>query len=632
MKNFLLLLVVCSLNIAHAAEPVYWQPEKALSVAAIKKMVSDVDVSDIKEFTETTFDVHLSVNSRSSQYHLIKIYYFPDVSSLQNFGTDSIRFNDGQDRLDIYRVASLSPDGVLKELTREDMKVNDSNSNNTFTSSKEAVFAFPGLAPGFFAVVEYQLTSELAERESDWYKSFYPTNLYPRKNYSIEVKWSDDFPLQFSNSNSHVSCSENKNQVKCEGRDIAKVKSDKTVYWADELGVIEFGQFSDWSQVVSRSLGRFNKSQIGGSSEIDAFVKGLLAGEVDTEKQISIIHKFVSQKIQYVSMSENGNSYTPHSVLRTLKNRIGDCKDKSALYFSMLKSIGVNAFPVLVATDRYDLKKASFPTMGIFDHMIVCFTLANNKMHCSDPTNTYANWRYISPYIQGNVALSLEKKSKFFNIPSSQYRWGYRIKTHLVFDDKGGQVEEQEREYLDEYANFWRDSLNGKSNDDIQEYLVKDYKDNVANKVDVELRVSDLTDLEKNVVINSTAKYSPFIDVKDDLDYHEYDAWIYSELDYFLIKNKIYKYHFSGLHLASSITWDVSSRWRLASLPATAMLTHKYGEMIRKVKKLDSGRFQIFTELKIPQQIVPADEIEAFNQFIGDLKSEAAVYVYAKHL
>jgi hypothetical protein len=310
--------------------------------------------------------------------------------------------------------------------------------------------------------------------------------------------------------------------------------------------------------------------------------------------------------------------------------RMGDCKDKSALFYSMLKAIGVKAVPVLVATNRYRTTNIDLPTMTIFDHMIICFNLKNGKMNCSDLTNSYADWRYISPYIQGKVALSLEPHAKLFNLPARKYRWSFKVNTELTFDKKGGQAERQERSYSAEYASYWREMLGGKNSKEVNDYLTKDYEDNVAEKVDLSIETSDTNDLTKAVVIKSQANYLPFINIKTDLDYKENDAWIKAELNGFKLANKIYGVNFSGSYIVSTTTWDASSNWKLTVLPAELKLKHKFGEMNRSINKIGPGKFKVTTQVKLPMRFIEPNEIMEFNQLLEILKDESKISLYAE--
>ena len=627
MKNIIIFLWFFSVFV-QANPTVEWDVANAEPIEDVKVRLANINVQDIKEFTEVFIDQKIEKNSIQSLHRIRRAYYFPDVNAVQNYGTDYIGFNSELDQLKIFRIVSVTAAGMVHEFNRNDLKINDTNSSNVFSSTKNAVFTYPGLEAGGFAIVEFMIARDLRRQESDWFKEFYPQNLYPRQNYTLTATWNKASPIQYVNSSDHVNCEQNENEVRCSGENIPKVDSDVNVFWGDQLGSIKFGEVLSWSQISARTLARFDKSQQVDQKIIKAFVNELLANESSIVKKISLIHEFVGQKVQYVSLSENGNSYTPHSVLRTLHKRMGDCKDKTALFYSMLKAIGVDAFPVLVATDRRKVSNMQLPSMTYFDHMIICFHSPDGKRGCSDPTNYHSDWRYMSPYIQGRAALPLSVEAAPINLPVNKYRWFAKIKTELLFLKDGGQSERQTRQYINEYANYWRGFLLQKNEIERDQWLINDYKEFVASKANVRFSVEGLHDVSQDIVIKSESTHPPLVDTGVELDYAETDAWVSSELSDIKISNKVYEYSVSGLHLISESVWDVSQVWAIKILPAEIQLKHEFGSMFRRIKKLDAGRVQITTEVLIPQTLIAAKDIERFNSFVDILKRESSIRLY----
>lgn len=628
MKNIIASLLVFFSGISQANDLVSWDKKGALPIEKVQQRLALVDTKQIKDFAEVFIDIDIDKTINQSVQRVRRAYYFPDANAVQNYGSDSIGFNTGLDHLKIFRIVSITPDGVVREFNSTDLKVNDTNSYNTFSSAKTAVFSYPGLEAGGFTVLEFEITRNIKQQETDWFKEFYPQNLYARRDFQLSVSWDDSSPLRFSNDSPYIKCQQQEKKVHCFGKDIPKAESDTNLLWADQLGSVKFGELNSWDEVVSRALDKFSASQNVDQKIIADFVDNMVADESDIDKKISAIHEFVSQKIQYLSHSEHGNSYTPHSVVRTLQQRMGDCKDKTALFYSMLKVIGVEAYPVLVATDRRKISRTGLPSMAHFDHMIICFKLSSGKQACSDPTNYFSDWRYISPHIQDRIALPLIKNSELINLPANEYRWFLQAETTLTFLEDGGQNESQTRHYLNEYANHWRDFLLQKDDKDRNQWLIDSYKEKVAEKADVKFSVDGLQDVELAVVIKSESSHPPLIDTNDSLDYAESDAWLADELEDARIPNKRYEYNVPGFHVISKTIWDVSRLWAIKTLPAETELKNEFGSMVRRVKAFDKGRVQIITEVKVPRRLVPPNDIERFNKFISLLKRESTIHLY----
>ncbi|MBN2695211.1 transglutaminase domain-containing protein [bacterium] len=89
------------------------------------------------------------------------------------------------------------------------------------------------------------------------------------------------------------------------------------------------------------------------------------------EDIIKKIYKFVTNEIRYVGIELGMHSYKPFLPKEIIENRIGDCKDKSILFLSLLKLYGIEGEIVLIRT--YDLGKlpSTTPSYLYFNHAIV---------------------------------------------------------------------------------------------------------------------------------------------------------------------------------------------------------------------------------------------------------------------
>ncbi|MES2826316.1 MAG: DUF3857 domain-containing protein [Pseudomonadota bacterium] len=630
MKFLYLLIFISHLAIAQQNQSISWGSPSSNEWNDIKTVISQVKLEDHKEFTEIVAKVDISISKNTVVEKITKVLYFPDIGAIQNNGIDRVPFNNELDKIKFISITTINKNGEEKYFSKEDLKINDSNSYNTFSSMKNAVFSYPGLTVQSFVILSYVITKNIEHRESDWSREAYPQTYYPRENYSIKIHWQENMAIQWHNTSTFVECLESNNSIKCHGKKIPKALSDDTFFWADQLNSLQIGQHKSWNETISHVLEKFQKSQID-LPVIDSFTKKLVSNKNNMEEKISAIQRFVSQEVQYISLSEHGNAFTPHAVSRTLEKRMGDCKDKSALLFSMLTSIGLKPYPVLVVTDREKITNNLQPSMNLFDHMIICFD-AVKKNYCIDATNSYSDWKYISPGIQGKVALPLIAGSSLINIPSSTYFYTLTTHSDFTFLKDGRQTEFQKREYIDEYASRYRSFFAVKSAKEINDWLLDNYHENVANKPKPEFTIDGISDVDKKIIVTSKAEFEPFVDVEADLDYIESDAWILSELGGALIPNKVYEYNTKGLKVSSTITFDISRNWTIKILPATTNLIHKYGSMTRTIRKINSGKAEVVTQLEIPKKLIPFNEIENFNSFIKLLKQESSISFYGEKL
>ena len=296
----------------------------------------------------------------------------------------------------------------------------------------------------------------------------------------------------------------------------------------------------------------------------------------------------------------------------------------------MLRQLGIDAYPVLVATKRKRTSQLHAPALSYFNHMIACFHLKGTK-YCLDPTDFYTDWKTASDWIQGKVALELIKGTgRLSNIESSRYRWRLKALTTLTFDDKGDQKETTTKKYSGEYASSMRNFLLNKSEQERNTWLVDDYQRKVSNKVTPEFEVLKLNAMDHNFVTKLSADHKALVDLTEDLSYSEYDSWIRDELTQSNIDNKHYGYWFNGLLIDSTFRVNIGDNWRLLTTGAELDLEHRFGDMYRYITKLDEHSVEYITSLEIPEQYVKVEDIPAFNKYIKLLKAQAVLKLSGK--
>src|SRR5688500_15976321 len=98
--------------------------------------------------------------------------------------------------------------------------------------------------------------------------------------------------------------------------------------------------------------------------------------------------RFVQDEIRYLGIELGRYSHQPTSPAKVFARRFGDCKDKSLLLATLLKSMGVDAVPALVHSSEGKSLDAKQPSPFAFDHVIVQAKPAGKTYWC-DTTISY---------------------------------------------------------------------------------------------------------------------------------------------------------------------------------------------------------------------------------------------------
>lgn len=112
--------------------------------------------------------------------------------------------------------------------------------------------------------------------------------------------------------------------------------------------------------------------RIPATPEVKAKAEALVAGKTNRWDRIRALSEFVQKEITYLIVTLDKDylaGYRPHPAGEVLQNRFGDCKDKAALFVSMLRAIGEDGRVVLVFAGDPKAVRPDWPSAS-FNHAI----------------------------------------------------------------------------------------------------------------------------------------------------------------------------------------------------------------------------------------------------------------------
>ncbi|MCU7555919.1 DUF3857 domain-containing protein [Alteromonas sp. ASW11-19] len=575
----------------------------------------------------TSLDKRVSVDVQADQVvtTVTQIWFYPNTAVVQDSGFESVYYRPDIETLNVITAGAISPDGEFTAATPDNIKEIESDTYNTFTDTRQAVVSYPGLQAGGATLIQYTLTHPFTEQRDYWSSKYYPQVHANILNYQFEATWTEQRPFFVVNNSARVDCELQDNRITCTGSDIPPAETDEDVSWPDVLNHISVTTLRSWEEVQQIVLRGFNNA-IKDSSQLESLVTRLIEGQDTQEAQIAAIFEFVAKDIRYVSMSENGHAIVPHDIDETINNRFGDCKDKSALLLAMLRHIGVDADPVLVATKKSNIDNITLPAVNTFDHVVVCFDVEDG-VRCLDATDPYTGPDDIADWIQNRVALSLSGKGELEQIPASTYRWDLATDTRIDFAPDGGQTEQQEVSYHNAYEGQIRGKLAKLSAKDRQEWASDLYQSVVADGAAPAFTFEGIDNLSDTLKSASATSFEPYFTTEGRFTLEEADAWVQYELSTSGIDNTVYDVFYPGSRVKSTYTLTFPKGWYIDRPPKKLDLQHAFGSLQRQVKhqqpKDGQQVLKVTTVLQIPSRTLTAADFSRFNQFVKALHKES---------
>lgn len=156
------------------------------------------------------------------------------------------------------------------------------------------------------------------------------------------------------------------------------------------------------------------------TAAIEAKATQLKQGKDSPLEQIRAMAEYV-QKIRYVSISTNiarGGGVTPNKADDVLRLAYGDCKDKANLLRTMLKTIQVASYPLVIYSGDPRFTKEDFPSPTQFNHAILAISVPETtqgsavithpklgRLLIFDPTDAYVPFGFLPDHEQNSNAL-----------------------------------------------------------------------------------------------------------------------------------------------------------------------------------------------------------------------------------
>ena len=142
-------------------------------------------------------------------------------------------------------------------------------------------------------------------------------------------------------------------------------------------------------QAVSKWYWNLSKSHLDAAeADMTNEVNELTASARTDLDKIKSIFYYVSKTIRYVGLTEEKDrpGFEPHDVKITFDRKGGVCRDKAALLVSLLRTAGLNSYPVLINVGTKMDPDVPDP---FFNHAIVSVDLGKGKYMLMDPTDEH---------------------------------------------------------------------------------------------------------------------------------------------------------------------------------------------------------------------------------------------------
>lgn len=554
---------------------------------------------------------------------LVKVF---NQAGIDDWKEVSIPYNSYTQRLLIDKAEILKKDGSKVPA--------ETNDNQVVFSSIEI-----GDAVHILYKLETATSGKLAEH---FWEDFYFNSGYPIKTarYSLIVPASKPFRYQLYNTDLKPTITDidNYKLYVWEKPGSAAVQNEPYMpAFADIAERVVVTSIPDWSYVANW-YSDLSNVKAKSDFEIKEKVKELMAGKQglnDLEKA-KLIYNYIEENFNYSDVPFLHSALTPQGASRTLRTRLGDCKDLSTLFVAMGKEAGLNTNLVLVDTRNNGDKNLDLPTIG-FNHCIAELKTGDKNYlveltdnHLPFGTMGYtllnANGLFIPKDGASTTAANLSKLNS-----NDRPQNFIERNTTLKFNGNNAEVERKNKRYGSEAA-VVRSNYKDKGEEDRRKDLLSALSSEFNRKVTLKnLALSGLESLSDTMQMN----YSFAIDkyASDLMGMQIFKLpWSdsYGSLDFVSLEERKYPLNIWAFSSTpkdkETITIQLPAGKKLAEIPKNIVLTHPaISYSLTYVVKPTS--VVVTREVKYLKEQVGVADYESFREIITKM-NEADVKQY----
>lgn len=374
----------------------------------------------------------------------------------------SVLYRTDSDQVKYLKAWLIKSSGNIKEFEKEDLLDIAMDQDDLYNESrKKIISATSEIGPGMVFGYESKVESRSLFCQSEWYFQD-----------SLPVVQSV-YELILPDGGSAQSLTLNHQEIRVENRGNARLwkllnlppipiepMSPPLTYLVPRLLVswsapkLPCLSFSSWSEVSSWLTG-LNDSQMQESEALIEKAASLSLNHSIMVNKIRAIAEFV-QDLNYVSVQiglGRGGGYTPRPASKIFASSFGDCKDKVNLLRTMLKTIGIQSFPIAVFAGDPNYVHEKWPSPYQFNHYILgiqldddyqCESLFKHPIFGNlivfDPTDSLVPLGCLPRHEQGGLGLVLAgDRGSLIRLPLSSSADNHNNRTIVAnLDENGG--------------------------------------------------------------------------------------------------------------------------------------------------------------------------------------------------
>lgn len=601
------------------------------------------ELHSVKVYIDDNYDVR-TIESVTKMTKLFK--------NIEDYASMEIGTYSG-DKLTNLSARTIKPDGSAIELKDEDFHtISGSGNEYVFYSDRQTTkFTFPAVEKNCIVEYHYDIDEAYPFVQDEWriqadipklkdlYRLTVPVLLLaPEAQGGAGWSWNYSWyncdlgqPVVLRQPTASTARQDQMVTFEWSKTNVPPFKPDPAMPSYDKyLQYVKFApsEWKTWSDVSKWYYEHHFKPKLLITDGITAAAQELTDSCTSDRERIEKVYHFV-QKMRYVAISLGDGGYTPSEPQTVLDRKYGDCKDKSILLISLLKSLGITAKPVLLLTSDEGIIRPKFPSWE-FNHMIVKATTANGENYWIDPTVKYAPLGEVPYTDEGVNALVLndDNTSQMETLPTGNYMQNVEDINMKVNIPSASEADFDITMRFRGQSNLYtRSFLEDKSHDEMIKFCKSLVADDYLNAEVVDYSYSDLDSVDSDLVFNFKLKVPNAIETQGDLLFLNIDPFkLRGDWSWLARDKRTYDIEFNYPRTVSK-TIELcipENQYEIRNIPQHSYLTGDGLNYFKDYENSGNGHLKVTETFSIRSKDIDSHSFAKVKNFIETMRTKAS--------
>ncbi len=440
-----------SSGLTHAADTSTTMSPATRIAPPLKKLASSFKHNPTAEAEIILRRTHVSIDeklmSHSTSY--VAVYINSDAA-VRDYSQISVSFNSFYEDISLEFANVRTPDGHIDSIKPDATQIQSPTDENFYHDRKELLFSLPNVRKGSVIEFQYRYTDTQKIIPNEWFDNFsfhwWEDRAAGQGSRADAVAVSEisitaPAQLQFTQNDTSAFNIEAKRTTNGDtqtlswsGKKIPMIELQNAMprehNYAPSLRI---ATMSSW-QTVARWANALATPHLTTDANIEKLVADIKKTAPTTDEKVKAVYRTIQDRVRYVFAHVGRGGYEPHDATEVLTNGYGDCKDQSILAVTLLRKLGIEAYPSLIVTRSRGIPDNSIPSVN-FDHMIVHIP-AQQGMDAiwMDTTGETSLYPGFSIGIEGQPALIVKDSSDNITFLPTLSAAQHTAELELIFD------------------------------------------------------------------------------------------------------------------------------------------------------------------------------------------------------